>query len=521
MMLSLMALAAGWASSAATPGATVQTALTSAIAGGAPTFQLPAGDVTFNGTDFTIADASHMVITGHATTTLWFDAGYGLRVYSCENVTVGSVTIDYWVLPYVQATVISVSEAQASRLRGGDGGGTTTYKLQLAPRSAAPESIIPLLNLANPAHFWRAPDGQVDKAMLSGTISTCVIGATGPFPTGLKPCPPVQFTKAVGDTFTITVPTADGTNGPHGSLKPGGTAAVGDFVTFKAGLGHTYVVGNCSQMRTEALTIRAAGWMAVYEVDGEGGNVYDSITIEPGPGYLIGSNADGFHSTDVAVGPTLTNSRLTNIENDFFSTHTTMHILVGKGDRGYQLIDPRAFAFGNRAGALVDEWYGTSSPLANTKVGDALSCYDFNSFALKLRTTLTALSEFTDPYVVHEVMQIAPGVAVNDINHRGHGLPDLAPPMQVLRRLPLLAAKLPARNRAADLRACVRVACRAGHPSSSGTSRSPCPTRRPSLCSAPSASARWIASRARARRSPATTSQTARPCSGAPSPAVP
>jgi hypothetical protein len=162
----------------------------------------------------------------------------------------------------------------------------------------------------------------------------------------------------------------------------------------------------------------------------------DGITIEPGAGYLIGSNADGFHSTDVATGPTLTNSRLRNIENDFFSTHTTMHILVNKGGKHYPpyplLIDPRAFAFGDKAGALVDEWYGTSSPLANTKPGDALSCYDFNSFALMLRTTFTALSEVTDPYILSEVMRVAPGInAHDDINHRGDGLPALAPPMQV------------------------------------------------------------------------------------------
>jgi hypothetical protein len=129
----------------------------------------------------------------------------------------------------------------------------------------------------------QAADGQIDKAILSGTISTCVIPPTGPFPTGLKPCPPVQFTRAVGGMFTITVPTPDGANGPHGS-QAGGPAATGDFVTFKAGLGHTYVVGNCSGVRTERLTIHAAGWMGIYEVDGEGGNVYDGITISPGEG---------------------------------------------------------------------------------------------------------------------------------------------------------------------------------------------------------------------------------------------
>jgi hypothetical protein len=83
-----------------------------------PTWLL--AQVTFNGTDFTVAGAAHMAITGTPTTTLWFDAGYGMRVYSCENVTVSMATIDYWVLPYVQATVVTVLQGvdRATAWRG-------------------------------------------------------------------------------------------------------------------------------------------------------------------------------------------------------------------------------------------------------------------------------------------------------------------------------------------------------------------------------------------------------------------
>ena len=103
-----------------------------------------------------------------------------------HNVTFAAATIDYWVLPYVQATVSAVSEAAAS-------GGNATYELELAPRSAPPSTIIPKLNLANPGHFWKAPNGDVSKAVVSGTVSTCVVPPAGPFPTGLSPCPPVDF----------------------------------------------------------------------------------------------------------------------------------------------------------------------------------------------------------------------------------------------------------------------------------------------------------------------------------------
>ena len=252
-----------------TPGATVQNNLTDAIKGQNASFQLPAGDITFNHSDFLISAAAHMVISGSPDTTLWFDAGYGLRVFSCINVTIRSATIDYWVLPYVQATVTSVGPSVASSSNTTSAPCNTTnctsYQLQLAPRSATPESIIPLLNLANPGHFWKVPPPEVpghaadiSKAMISGTVSSCgVPGSAGPFPTGLKPCAPVNFTRKIwtGNTsheilghFSITIPPIAG-------------AAVGDQVTFKAGKGHTFVVGNCSGVRTEQLIIRAAGWM--------------------------------------------------------------------------------------------------------------------------------------------------------------------------------------------------------------------------------------------------------------------
>ena len=133
------------------------------------------------------------------------------------------------------------------------------------------------------------------------------------------------------------------------------------------------------------LTVGGVG-QAIYEVDGEGGNVFNNITIAPSEGYLIGSNADGFHSTDVATGPTLSNSQLMNIENDFFSTHATMHIAVPlpvPKSHNFLLVDPREYAFGTAAAAgTIDEYYGTATPLNHVVNGtDVVSCYDFNSFA--------------------------------------------------------------------------------------------------------------------------------------------
>ena len=136
---------------------------------------------------------------------------------------------------------------------------------------------------------------------------------------------------------------------------------------------------------------------------------------------MIGSNADGFHSTDVATGPTLSNSHLTNIENDFFSTHSTMHIAVPlpvPNSHNFMLIDPREFAFGTPATAsTVDEYYGTASPLNHVRNGtDTVSCFHFNSLAPIGRSVVSALKEITDATFVKNFFAKANPDAPGGIN---------------------------------------------------------------------------------------------------------
>jgi hypothetical protein len=357
--------------SAATPGATVQKELDAAIAKGAKAFTLPKGNVIFNSTDFLVAGAKDMVIQGFYSTQLWFNTGAGVRLDSCSHVTLSTLAINYWVLPYVQGTVVSSKAAS---------GGNSTYHLKLAQRSAKPDTIIPKLNLANGGAVWKVAKGMTNEAKISSMISTCATPPpSGPFPTGTAPCPLLSYTS-VGTSLTVTLPT----------ITP--APAAGDMMTFKASVGHTYVVANCTGIVTNLLTIHAAGWMAVYEVDGLGGNTFKSLRIEPDDGYLIGSNADAFHSTDVATGPTLTGSTFKNILNDFFSTHSTIHVLgvLPPTSGAMVLAQPRAWAFGSPAGSLTDEFYGTASPMSNVIPGkDTLTCYEMNSFALLGTATIT------------------------------------------------------------------------------------------------------------------------------------
>ena len=109
-------------------GATVQRDLEKAVAAGAAHFALPAGDVRFNESSFTVVGARHMRIegAGAGATTLWFAPGWGMRLVRSENVSVAGFAVDYDPLPYTQAKIVAISNVS---------GGKATYDLEMAPRS--------------------------------------------------------------------------------------------------------------------------------------------------------------------------------------------------------------------------------------------------------------------------------------------------------------------------------------------------------------------------------------------------
>ena len=108
------------------------------------------------------------------------------------------------------------------------------------------------MNLANGGAVWTVPKQMMNLAKVSAPISSCPTPpASGPFPTGTAPCPVLSYTSS-GRTLSVSLPTVTPAVKPH------------DMMTFKASKGHTYVVANSSNMVTNLLTIRAAGWMAIY-----------------------------------------------------------------------------------------------------------------------------------------------------------------------------------------------------------------------------------------------------------------
>ena len=93
----------------------------------------------------------------------------------------------------------------------------------------------------------------------------------------------------------------------NASAIPGAT--IGDWLTFAGRDNFTIVLANSSGCTVGPdVTILTAPGFAITEIDGEGGHTYRRVRIGShghAGGYLIGANADAFHSVDVGRGPIL------------------------------------------------------------------------------------------------------------------------------------------------------------------------------------------------------------------------
>lgn len=365
----------------AVPGTVVQRALDQAIASGDSHFSFPPSVAFPDSADLTILGARNMVLEGApGGTTLWFSPPTGgFRVMSCSNITVRQLIVDYAPLPYIQADIINVSGNKTSPV----------YTFQLVQRSLDFMALNGSLGPIAQSWLWT---GQGDKKWATGRVRM-------PASSQLRQVQPGVYVTEPG--------------------FPGMNAKVGDSVTYMLRQAHTYVIGNSSNVTSEDVTTLSALGLNFYELDGEGAHVYRRIKVSRRPGYMIGSNADCFHSIDVAHGPTIIDSELGYCLDDFFNIHNTVHVLYPPevvGDTSHaMLVNPRIgaphlFRLNStiESNRTLDETYGYTSPMSNIRVGkDTLRCYAFNSYGRRLGDPLVVQSATILKDKVHTSRKLA------------------------------------------------------------------------------------------------------------------
>ena len=173
------------------------------------------------------------------------------------------------------------------------------------------------------------------------------------------------------------------------------SAEVGDQFLLFVWKGFTYNIENSTAITTEDLAIHASGYMGVYEADGGGGHVYRRFTLAPRNGMIIAANADGIHSSNCDRGPTIENSVIKSLLDDFFNIQTTMQLVwardraspsSGAGTHTLTVVHPHVSD--QPVAGHTEQWYGTSEPFSRVRKGDALILYDPDTF--KQLGTVTA-----------------------------------------------------------------------------------------------------------------------------------
>ena len=317
--------------------AALQEAVDAAISSGSPRVDIAPGVYAFGATPLRVGGASHLTIGGHGGpdgVTLLFAPGAGVTLANSSDVELHDFNIDYAPLPYVRATVLAVSARNVT--------------VELAQDSLTFEQLVAMYP---PHDIW--PPGSVFAAPTSGgglVASICDWG------------------KAVLASRLA--------NGSYAVACPGGRALPGDTFVAPTRVGFTLALADTTRVAVRDVDIHAASYMAVTEFRGDGGNVYERLRLVPRDASMpLSSNADGFHSSGMRLGPTLRGVVMTGLLDDYFNVHNTFQLLVGSaGPLSLLVGDYQLFAGDS---ALL---YGTQKTLDRVVAGDALSVFPLNTF---------------------------------------------------------------------------------------------------------------------------------------------
>jgi hypothetical protein len=189
----------------------------------------------------------------------------------------------------------------------------------------------------------------------------------------------------------------------------------GSGAAFNAGRLFTYHNFNSSQTTTEDLSIFAAPFMAITNLNGEGGHVFRRVRFVPPTGWMPGdgdivAGKDGIHESDVRRGMVLEDSQIHGTGDDFFNLHTTLMVTMRCEIRSCLMINPHV----NRSPR--NTIYASNSVLETVLRGDRMSFYPLHQLEPAASATVSSLARVTDPALLEEAALFANQSAANATN---------------------------------------------------------------------------------------------------------
>ena len=337
----------------------IQASLNAAIGSRDAAFALPPGNIYFNSANLSISGATFLNISGGASppTTLYFEPGFGVLISNSSDVALERVVIDYFPLPYVFGPITQTA-------RG-------SFTVALDPASLTFEELLARF----PPHDTFPPPSIFDPATSDLLGIVCGWGKPAP----ATPISPRVYSVACASPRAV-----------RGAIFVAATR-----------VGITLALSLTARVAIRDVDIHAAGYMAITEFLGGGGNLYERVRLIPrNASRPLASNADGFHSSGLTVGPTLRAVQLRNLLDDYFNVHNTLQLAVGGGGA-----DPAAVLLGDYQlfGGGENTVYGTQQTLSRAAPGDELSFFPLNTF------TYPPLARAT----IASIARVAPGPATD------------------------------------------------------------------------------------------------------------
>lgn len=235
--------------------------------------------------------ANNVIIDGNGSTLVYTDMVMSWSIENCTNVTFQNLSIDYDPLPFTQGVVTAIN------------GNRYTVEIDEGYRKD-----VEFLNRTGGYDnlLWVNVRSRSDGSVVRGTPSSIAFE---------------KNVKSLGGNlleFTFNFSSDSSNRG----LK------VGDVITInERTVWSVYITGSSNTTFRDVNLYASPAW-GIYETSSEGGTVLDNVQIAPGPkpagatqNRLMSTNCDGAHFVHVKKGPTITDSRITNMGDDCINIH--------------------------------------------------------------------------------------------------------------------------------------------------------------------------------------------------------
>ena len=333
------AAAAAWTPPSAAALA-LQHAVDAAVAVRAPALAVAPGEYDFSSASLNVTGAASPLALNLSGVALVFAPGAGVCVRdSADLALLGPVAVRYSSPAFSQATITRVGASCFSTSSP-----PQTCELDVALHAGypapnawpfAPEGETKLIFFDAGSRAMRRP--QIFALLLNATPLTSGAGGFAASDVGVPPAapPPASWRLTTLQLW-------------EHSIVAGDVAVVASRDGCAA---CTVELRNSTRVSTRDLFISAACNMALLELGGGGAHSHERLVVAPAPGAFLATNFDGLHSEGALVGPTLLDSRLSHVGDDFVNVQNAIDVVLGW--RGAD-------------GALVvaDDSFGSTFPVA-------------------------------------------------------------------------------------------------------------------------------------------------------------